>query len=182
MSERNNPIKVLNAFSKKFAKMSDDDLDAQPAPASKDKKLQDEINNREEERETYLRRRFKDFTDPRTQDIEEDEDNLIKAYEFFCKLTEFCENEKSENQNTKLRSMELSSPLCRKADYTLGDDIAFLRLWFLQKYPDTSLVPEFTRADNGQFYLNFTARELWSPTSLEKEILRTLENSEEEND
>ncbi len=182
MSERNNPIKVLNAFSKKFAKMSDDDLDAQPSPVSKDKKLQDEINSREEERETYLRRRFEEFTEPRTQDIEEDEDNLIKAYEFFCKLTEFCENEKSENQNTKLRSMELSSPLCRKTDYTLGEDIAFLRLWFLQKNPDVSFVPEFTRADNGQFYLNFTARELWSPTSLEKEILRTLKDSEEEND
>ena len=182
MSERNNPIKVLNAFSKKFAKMSNDDLDAQPAPASKDKKLQDEINSREEERETYLRRRFEEFTDPRTQDIEEDEDNLIKAYEFFCKLTDFCESEKSENQNTKLRSMELSSPLCKKADYTLGEDIAFLRLWFLQKNPDSNFVPEFTRADNGQFYLNFTVRELWSPTSLEKEILRTLENSEEEND
>ena len=107
MSERNNPIKVLNAFSRKFAKMSNDDLDAQPAPVSKDKKLQDEINSREEERETYLRRRFEEFTEPRTQDIEEDEDNLIKAYEFFCKLTEFCENEKSENQDTKLRSMTL---------------------------------------------------------------------------
>ena len=179
MSERNNPIKVLNAFSKKFAKMSDEALDAQPSPFSKDKKLQDEINDRESDRRIFLCRRFEDFVKPLTQDIEEDEDNLIKAYDFFCKLTEFCEHEKSENQNTKLRSMELSSPLCRKADYTLGDDMAFLRLCFLQQHPDASVVPEFSRADNGQFYLNFTARELWTPTPLEKEILRALENPED---
>lgn len=179
MSERNNPIKVLNAFSRKFAKMSNDALDAQPAPVSKDKKLQDEINERETDRRSFLCHRFEDFAEPRTQDIEEDEDNLIKAYDFFCKLVEFCENEKSENQNIKMRTMELSSPLCRKADYTLGEDSAFLRLWFLQKYPETSVVPEFTRADNGQFYLSFTSRELWPPTPLEKEILRALENPEE---
>ncbi len=180
MSERNNPIQALNAFSKKFAKMSDEALDTQPTPVSKDKKLQDEINEREADRETFLRRRFEDFVEPRTQDIEEDEENLIKAYDFFCKLTEFCEHEKSENQNTKLRTMELSSPLCKKADYTLGDDMAFLKLWFLQKNPDVSVVPEFTRADSGQFFLIFSDRELWKPSSIEKEILRSLENEESE--
>ena len=179
MTERNNPIKVLNAFSKKFAKLSAEDLDAQPAPVSKDKKLQDEINSRDSDRKNFLCRRLQDFTEPRTQDIEEDEDNLIKAYEFYCRLTEFCENEKSENQNTKLRSMELFSPLCKRADYTLGEEMAFLRLWFLQKVSEATVVPEFTRAENGQFYLIFTERELWSPTLLEKEILRALDNCED---
>ena len=179
MTEKINLAKSVAAFSKKFTKLNDEDKAQKEAPVTKDKILQDQINLRESEREEELRRRFSDFTEPRTQDIEEDEENLIKAYEFYCKLTEFCENEKSDNKNTKLRSMELSSPLCKKADYTLGDEIAFLRLWFLQKVPETDVLPEFTRAENGVFYLTFTEREIWAPTPLEKEILRALKNSED---
>ena len=74
----------------------------------------------------------------------------------------------------RLRTMEIASPLCRRDDYTLGEDMTFLRLWFLQKEPETAFVPEFIRAENGQFYLDFTARELWTPGTLEKEILQSL--------
>ena len=75
--------------------------------------------------------------------------------------------------------MEMASPLCRRDDYTLGDKIAFLRLWFLKVRPEAAFIPEFTRAENGQFYLEFTARELWSPGTLEKEILQSLEEPDE---
>ena len=75
--------------------------------------------------------------------------------------------------------MEIASPLCRRDDYTLGDAMTFLRLWFLNKEPEAAFVPEFIRAENGQFYLSFTARELWNLTSLEKEILQSLEEPPE---
>ena len=158
--------------------MSDEILDSQPAPISKDKKLQDEINSRESERLDFLCRRFQDFLEPRTQDIEEDEENLIKAYDFYCKINEVVKNAEEEKSNAFLRSMELSSPLCRRDDYTLGDDMAFLRLWFLQNNPDADVVPEFIRSEDGAFFLIFTERELWVPSGFEKEILRALSENE----
>ena len=57
--------------------------------------------------------------------------------------------------------------------------MAFLRLWFLQQFPDTAFIPEFIRDENGQFYLDFTARELWTTSALEKEILQSLEEPPE---
>ena len=174
MSEKRNLAQSIAAFSKKFSKLSDEDKELQEAPVSKEKLLQEEINLRESEREEELRRRFSDFMEPRTQDIEEDEKNLLQAYELFCKLNEVCETAAKENSTARLRSFEITSPLCKRDDYTLGDSMAFLKLWFLQKNPDATVVPEFTRAENGLFYIDFTARELWSPNSLEKEVLRIL--------
>ena len=55
----------------------------------------------------------------------------------------------------------LGTDLDADGKYTIADTVA-----------DSEYVPEFVRAENGQFYLSFTARELWSPNSLEKEILR----------
>ncbi len=174
MSEKRNLAQTVAAFSKKFSKLSDEDKELQEPPVSKEKLLQEEINLRETEREEELRRRFSDFMEPRTQDIEEDEKNLLQAYELFCKLNEVCETAAKENSTARLRSFEITSPLCKRDDYTLGDSMAFLKLWFLQKNPDATVVPEFTRAENGLFYIDFTDRELWSPNSLEKEVLRIL--------
>ena len=169
----------MDSFSKKIARLTDDELDNQSPAVSKNQKLQNEIYTREADRKSFLWRKFKDFLEPRTQDIEQDEDWLIDAYEFYLKLTEIVENAASEKSSTHLRSMELSSPLCRRDDYTLGVDMAFLRLWFLQKFQDVCVVPEFTRADSGQFFLIFTDRELWKPSSLEKEILRAIDEADE---
>lgn len=144
-----------------------------------DKQLQEEINRRELERTEKLRRKYQDFLEPRTPDIEEDEECLLNAYELFCKINELCEANGKEGGKARLRSMEIASPICRRYDYTLGDDLAFLRLWFLQKFPDASFIPEFIRAENGQFYLYFTARELWTPGILEKEILQSLKEPPE---
>ena len=164
----------IAAFSKKFDKLSDADKEQLEIPESKEKKLQDEINRQEEEREAELRRRFSDFIEPRTQDIEKDEEDLLKAYELYCALNELCEAAAKEGSTARPRSLELTSPLCRRDDYTLGDEMAFLRLWFLQKNPETDVVPEFIRNENGQFFLDFTERELWTPEGLEKELLRIL--------
>ncbi len=174
MSEKKNLVQSIAAFSKKFSKLDEDDKEQFEIPVSKDKLLQDEINRREEEREENLRRRFSDFLEPRTQDIEEDEKNLLQAYELFCRLNEVCELTAKENSTARLRSFEITSPLCKRDDYTLGDNMVFLRLWFLQKNPDAAVVPEFVRDENGQFFLDFTDRELWEPESLEKELLRIL--------
>ena len=174
MAEQRNLAQTVAEFSKKFSKLNDEDKELHEAPVSKEKLLQEEINRRESEREEELRRRFSDFLEPRTQDIEEDEKNLLQAYELFCRLNEVCELTAKENSTARLRSLEITSPLCKRDDYTLGDSMAFLKLWFLQKNPDAAVVPEFVRDENGQFFLDFTDRELWEPESLEKELLRIL--------
>ena len=174
MAEKRNLAQAVAAFSKKFAKLSDDDKELQQSPVSKEKLLQDQIKERESEREEELRRRFSDFLEPRTQDIEEDEENLLQAYELFCMLKEVCELNIKEKSTARLRSFEITSPLCKRDDYTLGENMAFLRLWFLQKNPDATVVPEFVRDENGQFFLIFIEKELWKPSSLEKEISSRL--------
>ena len=175
MSERKSLAQSIAAFSKKFEKLDDADKELYGQQLSKDQVLQDEINRREEEHEADLRRRLSDYLEPRTQDIEQDEEALIQAYELFCKLNEVCEAAAKENSTARLHSIEISSPLCRRDDYTLGDEISFLRIWFLQKKPDAAFVPQFTRDENGLFYLDFTDRELWTPSILEREILCTLD-------
>lgn len=174
MSEKQKLVQSIAAFSKKFSKLAEDEKDALDIPASKDRLLQNEINRREEERTEQLRRLFSDYLEPRTQDIEQDEENLLQAYELFCKLNEVCELAAKENSTARLQSIKISSPLCKRDDYTLGENMAFLRLWFLQKNPDATVIPEFTRDENGQFYLDFTDRELWTPNGLEKEIITLL--------
>ncbi len=179
MAEKRNLAQSVAAFSKKFAKLNDEDKKLQEPPVSKEKLLQEEINRRESEREEELRRRFSDFMEPRTQDIEQDQENLLQAYRLFCKLKEVCEAESKEKSTARLRSFEITSPLCKRDDYTLGENMAFLRLWFLQANPDATVVPEFTRPENGQFYLEFTDRELWTPNSLEKEITLVISNPDD---
>ena len=174
MAEKRNLAQSVAAFSKKFSRLTDEAKERQRTPASKEKLLQEEINQRESERTEELRRRFSDFMEPRTQDIEEDEENLMQAYKLFCKLKEVCDTDAKENTTARLHSFEITSPLCKRDDYTLGDNMAFLRLWFLQKNPDAAVVPEFTRAENGLFYLEFTDKELWIPSSLEKEIITRI--------
>ena len=175
MSEKKSLAASIAAFSDKFTRLNDEDKELAKNQASRDQLLQDEINKREEEREIKLRNQYQDYLEPRTQDIEKDEASLLKAYELFCKIKELCDAAQKEGSDAKLRSKELVSPLCSMDEYTLGDEFAFLRLWFLQKLPEADVIPEFVRAENGRFYLEFTARELWTPSSLEKEILRALE-------
>jgi len=176
MSEKKNLVQSIAAFSKKFNKMDEEAKELQQPPLSKEKILQDEINRREDERAEALRLQFQDFLEPRTQDIEADEKSLLKAYELHCIIREICQEAKENGSDARLRSMEIVSPLCHRDDYTLGDQMAFLRLWFLQVVPDADCIPEFIRDENGLFYIDFSDRELWTPTSLEKEILQSLED------
>ena len=176
MSEKRNLAQSVAAFTKKFSKLNDEDKELQQTPLSKDKILQEEIKLREAEREESLRRRFSDFMEPRTQDIEQDEENLLQAYQLFCKLQDLCEAAKQEKSTARLHSLIIESPLCKRDDYTLGENMAFLRLWFLQTNPDANVVPEFIRDENGLFYLEFTDKELWTPNSLEKEITTLIGN------
>ena len=173
--ERKNLAQMVLAFSKKLNKIDDKENLSRVSSFSENRIIQDEINRRENERFELLRKKYLDYLEPRTPDIEDDEAVLLNAYDFFCKLNETCNYVKESGSKISLRSMEIVCSLCNKGDYTTGEQMSFLRLWFLKKMPESLFVPELILADNKQYYLNFTARELWSPSSFEKEILQSLE-------
>ena len=182
MTEKKSITETLQKFSKKLQEFSEREGIRIPQPDSETQKLaklQTKINQQEDERRLQLRSQFQEFLMPMTQDIEKDEEDLLKAYELFCQLKSL--NEQTGNRQTHLKSLSLTSPLCHKTEYTgtsngpqSNNRFAFLRLWFLTTKPDTEFVPEITEVAGG-FVLDFTDLELWQPSSFEKEIMQVFE-------
>ena len=165
--------KAVIDFSKKCSKLSEEAKDQVKLPQSKEKLLQDQIMLQEEERAEALKKQYQDFLNPQTKDIEEDEESLLNCYNLFCRINEIS----AEYEKERLRSLELVCPICKKSEYTQGQSFAFLRLWFLNTIKDCQYLPQIIQAENGQFYLDFISRELWTPDSLERELLQYLEES-----
>ena len=177
MAERKSISQTLQDFTQKLEEFSQSGgiiIQNTDSETQRLKNLQDTINQQEEERKQTLRSQFQEFVMPVTQDIEEDEENLLKAYNLFCQINEL--NETSGDHQTHLKSLCLSSPLCHKSEYTAEESkrFAFLRLWFISKNPDAAFVPEITADENGMFALEFTELELWQPGSFEKEIMQAF--------
>ena len=137
------------------------------------KSLQDQINERENEKADLLRRQFMEYVTPMTSDIEEDEDNLMRAYKLFCTVTEACEN--VGDKTTRLKDFSITSPLCKKNEYTTRDGrFSFLLLWFISTNPDSEYIPQMTAVPAGGFVLTFIEKEMWEPSFFEKEILQLV--------
>ena len=179
MAENKTILQTLQAFSQKlddFSQRGGTRIESQDDEHANLKNLQNQINQQEEEKMAQLRSQFQEFTMPVTQDIEKDEEDLLKAYNLFCQLKEL--NETAGDRQTHLKSLALSSPICHKSEYTSegNNRFAYLRLWFLTTTPDTAYVPEITPNENGSFSLDFTELELWQPTTLEKEIMQAFDD------
>ena len=174
--------KALADFTKKFQRFSkssepQDELKVE----SPLKSLQDQINEREDERASMLRRQMQEYIAPLTSDIEDDEENLTKAYKLFCLLLD-AHNAEGDTK-THLKDFSLTSPLCKKTEYTsVPGRFPFLRLWFLIMNPDAMYVPEIsTCGGNGavpgaaqDFVLTFIEKDLWQPTLFEKEVMQVI--------
>ena len=178
MADNKTILQTLQAFSQKledFSQRGGVRISTQDEEYTNLKNLQNQINQQEEEKREELRSQFQEFLMPVTQDIEKDEEDLVKAYTLFCQLKEL--NENSGDRQTHLKRYSLSSPVCHKSEYTSDKSrFAFLRLWFLTTTPDTNYVPEITADEKGSFSLDFTELELWQPSTLEKEIMQAFED------
>ena len=166
---------VLAEFSKKISRVKDnapEQLDEVKVKSSL-KPLQDQINERENEKAELLRRQFLEYVTPRTADIEQDEDNLITAYKLFCALLEA--NDNIGDNQTRLKDFSITSPLCKKSEYTTRDGrFSFLLLWFISTNPDSEYIPQMTALPAEGFVLTFVEKEMWEPTFFEKEILQLV--------
>ena len=176
MADRKSMIQTLNDFSKKIQAMSLGAEFSFQKETSAMKSLQNQINQHEEDRLSYLQSRFSEYLNPVTQDIEQDEENLMKAYHLFLKLQEL--NKTDGNSATHLKSYLLTSPLCRKSEYTAlpSESFSLLRLWFVVNNPDAVFVPEIVAMENaaGSFALDFIDIDMWQQTSFEKEIINMV--------
>jgi len=171
-SESKSISKVLADFSKKFARFSESSLSEQAIKKESPlKALQEQINERENERILFLRRQLQEYIAPLTSDIEEDEEALIRAYKLYCMLVDT--NKELGDPATHLKDSSIVSPICKKSEYTsLPGRFPFLRLWFLIMNPDSLFIPELRQSADGEFLLNFLEKDLWQPTGLEKEIMQ----------
>lgn len=175
MLERKNITLTLAEFSKKIMAFNKGAEVYIRENTSAIKNLQEKIREEEKDRINYLKARFAEYLEPVTKEIEEDEENLIKAYNLFCQINEIME--KMPDHTTHLKSLLIASPLCHKSEYTSelpSEDFSFLRLWFLVKNPSSNYVPEIVKQDNQaeSYAIDFIDIEMWHQTSLEKEILQ----------
>ncbi len=176
MAEKRSMIQTLNEFSQKIQALLQGAEVSFYEKISDSSKLQTQINQHEEERLSYLQSRFSEYLNPLTQDVEQDEENLMKAYQLFLKLQEL--NKTDGDSATHLKSYLLTSPLCRKSEYTVlpSESFSLLRLWFIVNNPDAAFVPEIVAMENaaGSFALDFIDIDMWQQTSFEKEIINMV--------
>ena len=166
---------ALADFASKFSRFAADSQAVEGLKVESPlKSLQDQINERESERASLLRRQFLEYVSPLTSDIEDDEEALLKAYKLYCQLVEL--NTTTGDSGTHLRDFSITSPLCQKSEYTGGSEgrFSFLRLWFAATNPDALFMPELEQDSNGNWYLDFVEKELWKPTLLEREIMQVI--------
>ena len=165
----------LKDFTAKFSRAKKEGSLDDVKVESELKPVQDSVEEYEARRIDAIKKQFDDFMNPVTQEIEQDEENLIKAYELYCKLVETCDA--AGGNGTTLRDFSLTSPLCKRVEYTSGDRFLYLRLWFLQVTPDAKFVPEITAVPGGavpSYVLTFIDKDMWQPNLSEKEILQVI--------
>ena len=102
---------VINRFSKKFtrANANSPEILDQVNPVSQLHGAQEQIQEYEDQRIQSIKKQFADFMTPITQEIEQDEQNLVKAYNLYCQLEEL--NSTAGDSLTHLRDFSLASPL-----------------------------------------------------------------------
>ena len=167
---------ALKDFAAKFSRARKEGSLDEVKVESELKPLQESVEEYETRRIDTIKKQFDDFMNPVTQEIEKDEENLIKAYELYCKLVEACES--AGDSGTMLRDYSLTSPLCKRVEYTSGNCFLYLRLWFLQVTPDAKFVPEISAVPGGavpSYVLTFIDKEMWQPTIAEKEIMQVIQ-------
>ena len=167
---------VLKSFTAKFSRVKEEGSLDQVKVVSQLEPVQSSVEEYEAQRTQAIKKQFDDFMNPVTQEIEQDEENIIKAYNLYCKLEEACQT--VGDSGTSLKDFSITSPLCKKTEYTSGDRFLYLRLWFLSVTPDAKYVPEITAVPGGavpSYVLTFMDKDMWQPGLAEKEILQVIE-------
>lgn len=163
---------VISLFSKKMNRFSKSVDAKRVVKETKESRIKKQIEFYEQERIDFIKKQFLDFQNPITQDIEKDEESLVKAFELYKSLSEL--NSNLGTKDTFIASKKINSPICKKSEYIHKDKFSYLRLWFIKNYTSENFVPIIVKTDNN-FFLEFIHIEEYKYTSVEKEILQVIE-------
>ena len=166
-------IKAIADFSKKLNKFNESQEARRIVSVSSDKVLQRKILDSEEERREKLVSVLNGFLEPFSRDVEEDEENLSKAYDLFCGILEVQKSKGSKE--TRLADLALKSPLCSKPEYIHGDRFSYLKVWFLKQHNDSAFVPEICLNVQKIHCICFVPKDEARFSPLEKELFGLLE-------
>lgn len=169
-------LKFMKDFSDKLSKFNESGQNERCKPLSNAQILQQKINIMEKERKQKLSSILNSYMDPFSRDIEEDEENLQKAYELF--LAVFEANEKTGSGETRLLDFSIKSPLCAKDEYVSKNHFSFLLIWFMKKNNNCCFVPQIVPYGKNGFCLRFIDKDLYSPSAMEKELMSILDFEE----
>lgn len=166
-----NLSQTISEFSKKLLRFNNAEKQELELPKSSEQILQTKINDFELERKERILKQINAYLNPINQELEDDENYLLEAYNLFKKAFEL--NENSQQPETKLASLKIKSPLCQKQEYSSGNDFSFLRIWFVHQNPSADFIPAFI-FENEKKYLEFIPFDEYEFSRLEKEILQVL--------
>lgn len=161
----------VSDFSKRLSRFNDSGKYEPVRPLSSDARLQQRITDMESERRERFLQQYNSLKNPVSQQVEEDEANLITAYNLFKGAVDL--NANSGNAETKLADLRIASPLCEKNDYISGSGFSFLRIWFLKNNESIEYVPLIGQSEDRRF-LEFIPKEEYEFSRLEKEILQII--------
>lgn len=169
---------TMSEFSKKLNRFTEAGNTKLEKPLSQDKRLEQTIHNMEQDRKNLIEKQYAAFSNPVSQQVEEDEENLLKAYNLFKQALEL--NLNAGDSHTKLADLRISSPLCQKREYCSGSGFSFLMIWFLKKEQDAEYVPVISMHNESR-YLEFIPRDEYEFSKFEKEVLQIIPENKEQN-
>lgn len=161
----------VSDFSKKLSRFNESGKTELERPLSSDAKLQMRISDMETERRERFLQQYNSLKNPVSQQVEQDEENLIAAYNLFKGAVEL--NASSSSAETKIADLRISSPICSKNEYINGSGFSFLRIWFLKTNEGAEYVPLISQKDDKRF-LEFIPVDEYEFSRLEKEILQII--------
>ncbi len=179
--------KAFNVFDKILArstqKLDGADIDLQRS----DSLLQKKIDEREKDCQRSIVASYSRFQNPfrvlgknsrEAQSIEEDKQNLLKAYKLFKVIKEA--NQKIGDGETFLNVVDLKSPLTQKLRYTSGDDFIYLQCWLIYENGIRDYVPSLVevedRLETG-YKLEFVPFRRYEFSWNEKEVIAAIEDA-----
>lgn len=189
MAEKIRPqvARAFNLFSKKFSRstqyLDSADIDLQ----RDDELLQRKVYEREKDYKKSIVTAYSKFMNPfrvlgknsrEALEINEDEQNLLKAYNLFKTIKEA--NEKVGDGSTFIKVSEIKSPLTEKLRYTSGGDFIYLQCWLRYEQGIRDFVPCIEEVENRletSHRLDFFPARCYQFSWQEKEVVAAIEET-----
>ena len=144
---------------------------------SKEKLFKSRLSEKLKKEKQITLQMYEGYKIPRTKDIEEDEKQLLDAYNLFKTVLKSVEENHAES-STKLLSIRIESPLLSKRQYTEDIDFAFLKLWLYFEQNIDDYVPVIKKSR--QQYLSFEPFEEYTFSDAEKKLFFQIQETYKE--